>query len=182
MKTLRTLALATAVSAGLLGSTGVYSADDGDLGSTSTGNFDINLNIPGNVAIWGMRDLPFTDDGTKILEACVFSSTDEVQFQVNTTNNEFELKSGAIKGADFTVTITDGTDSTLWGSGGLASGDTSSNNFDVSAASEPSNTAGVIDSVCTGDDQTIDINVAVSNVTDTEGAYTSNVELVVSAI
>lgn len=182
MKTLKTLALATAVSAGLLGSFGVMAAQDGDLDTSSTGNFDINLNIPGNVAIWGMRDLPFTGDGTQTLNACVFSSTNAVQFQVNTTDNAFELKSGATKGADFTVTIKDGSNTTLWGASGLASGDISSNNFDVTGASEPNNTAGVIDDVCTGANQTIDIDVAVSNATSADGAYTSNVELVVSAI
>ena len=60
MKTLKTLALATAVSAGLLGSVGAMAATDGKLEANSQGQFDIKYIVPGKTAIWGLRDLPFS--------------------------------------------------------------------------------------------------------------------------
>ena len=182
---MKKLAVAMVVSMGLAGATGVYAATDGSLGTTSTGDFDINLNIPGTVGIWGLRDLPFTEDGQQTLNACVFSATNKVQFQVSSTNDNFKLAGGNINAADFTVTIKDKKNSvpSVWGEGGLGSGDIATVNYDVTGAAKPSPDDGTtITSICTGADQTIDITVDISNATTDEGVYTSNVELVVSAI
>ncbi|KEI70073.1 hypothetical protein [Endozoicomonas elysicola] len=189
MKTLKTLALATAVSAGLLGSVGAMAAVDGDLTeTTSTGKFDINLNIPGKVAIWGMRDLPFTSAGatSQTINACVFSSTARAQFLLNTTNTDFQLKDNGTKGADYTVTVKESGSSisSTWGTDYLANNQASPINFNVASGTEPNNTGGVIDEVCAvgGDFQKIDVTVTLSNVVSTTGTYTDEVTLVVSAI
>lgn len=186
MNKLKTLALATAVSAGLLGAGGVLAAVNGTVGETSTGKFDIRLNKDAKVAIWGMRDLPFTKDDTKTLNACVYSTTGNVQFQLSTTADEFILRNGDPKVNDpaFTVSVTDDQKTTLWGAAGLSSGDTSTENFSVvGAIAEPTNSNGIISKACTGDDQTIDISVAVTGTSSAgEGAYSNEVTLVVSPI
>ncbi|MRI32562.1 hypothetical protein EOPP23_06125 [Endozoicomonas sp. OPT23] len=175
------MALAAVIAGGFVGLG--QAATDGSVGDSSNGNFDINLNIPGNVGIWGLRDLGFTTTSaqSQTVKACVFSSTENVQFQV-VNNTDFELRDGGTKGADFTVTITENGASggSIWGDSGLSTGDTSPKNYNVTDASLP---ADISTAVCTGNDQTIDIVVGITPVASpANGTYTSNVELVVSAI
>ncbi|WP_257264493.1 hypothetical protein [Endozoicomonas sp. ONNA2] len=186
MKTLKTLALATAVSTGLLGAVGAMAATQGAVGGSSTGDFDVSFIKPGEVAIWGMRDIPFTADGTKTLQACVYSSTTDVQFQLNTDTEDFGLhldpdNPDANPAITFTVDVKDkNSASELWGDGGLAHGNTSIKTFGVIGAAKPANPAS---DICTGTDQTIDIDVTVAGTSGAaDGEYTNTVELVVSAI
>ncbi len=167
-------------------SAGAIAADDGEVGDTSVGKFDVKLIVPGKVAIWGLRDLGFTTDGTQTIQACVASSSASVQFLVNTTNN-FELKDGSSKGADYTVTLAEktgnGIQTETWGTGGLNNNQPSPINFSVAGATVPNGgTDGPINTPCSGSDYTIDVGVTVSNASTTDGTYTDNVTLTVSAI
>ena len=95
MKTLKTLVMATAVSAGLLGTSGAMAANQRKLSDLfSIGDFEIKYLVDSQVAIWGLRDLSFNknnirpEDGIsapQTIKACVASSSGAVQFQVETT-------------------------------------------------------------------------------------------------
>lgn len=88
MKTFKTLALAAAVSAGLLSSAGVMAARQGELGATSDGDFDI-LYVKGQqVRIWGLKDFVFDNSSagglTQSENICVFSNG-------NNSSNQYKL-------------------------------------------------------------------------------------------
>ncbi len=194
MKKLRSLVLATAASAGLLGSVGTMAATDGKLDPLkSEGKFDINLNVPSNIGIWGLRDLPFTSSqGSSIQEtinACVYSDTGRAQFQLSTTNEDFQLKDGNQSdkvGAGYTVSVKDKSNNeTLWGSGGLNNNQLSPVNYIVGTGTKPqTDQSGNITQVCAlnGGFQTIDVVVDISAVTTESGTYTDEVTLIVTAI
>ena len=57
MKILNKIATITALSASLIGASGVLASVDGSIGAKSTGEFEVRLLINQNVAIWGLRDL-----------------------------------------------------------------------------------------------------------------------------
>ena len=88
MKTFKTLALAVAVSAGLLGSAGVMAANQGKLDTESTGDFYINYVKGENARIWGLEDLAMDDshlvETPKTQEICIYSNKDN-------TSNTYEL-------------------------------------------------------------------------------------------
>ena len=90
MKTLKTLALATAVSASLLGSAGVMAASPGDLSNnSSTGDFIINLNLNTKIQITKLDDitLSYTNGAaTGGMDFCVYT---------NNTNNKYRIKASA---------------------------------------------------------------------------------------
>lgn len=184
MKTFKTLALAAAVSAGVLGASEVMAAPvQGGLGTESVGKFDITFKKDAKAAIWGMRDLPFTKDETKTLNACVYSSTAGVQFQVSTATGNFSLTDGS-NTAPFDVTIKSTktpAHTAKWGAGGLGHEDISPVNFNVTGATEPTPDDGSpITSVCTGDDQTIDIDVSLTGTASlVDGEYTETITLTV---
>ncbi len=99
MKTLKTLALATAVSAGLLGSVGAMAATDAPnpTPTSSTGNFEIDLTILELARVWGLDDFPLTynssDNTIASVEKdfCIFSNK-------NFTSNEFTLTVSSLNG------------------------------------------------------------------------------------
>ncbi|WBA80953.1 hypothetical protein [Endozoicomonas sp. GU-1] len=104
MKTLKTLALATAVSAGLLGSVGVMAANQGSLGANSNGDFDITLVHASGVRIWGLEDFTFDTNGddstlqSSNKDLCIFtndatSSTDG-QYDIIATGSSLTLSNG----------------------------------------------------------------------------------------
>ncbi|MBO9482122.1 hypothetical protein [Salinisphaera sp. G21_0] len=99
MKTLRTLVLATAVSAGLLGSAGVIAATQGTAGPTSKGTFDIKFEKGSVAKVWGFSDIPL--NGTQISEStaatdliCVFTNkavlSNDYQLEIASLN-KFQL-------------------------------------------------------------------------------------------
>ena len=93
MKTMKTLGLAVAVSAGLLGSTGVMAARQGELGATSDGDFEINFQKGSIARIWGFEDINLTDQTISEANAvtdniCVFANK-----AVNSNNFKLEIES-----------------------------------------------------------------------------------------
>ena len=126
MKTLKTLALATAVSAGLLGSVGALAATDGLLGtSSSNGNFDIFLIKEAGTKIWGLKDLDLNgDEGIASIpratyDFCVFANAstgtaEAYKMTVKSANGNsaadgFRLINSAGALIDYNLTVTDGT-------------------------------------------------------------------------
>ncbi|WP_066015943.1 hypothetical protein [Endozoicomonas atrinae] len=97
MKTLKTLALATAVSAGLLGAGGAMAVVvDGDLATDqSIGKFDITLTTNTMIRVWGLDDVSEDVDSVSSLptplatDFCVYT---------NGTNNQFDLTVSTGKG------------------------------------------------------------------------------------
>lgn len=91
MRMMKRVALAVAVSAGLTATTGVMAANQGDLGATSSGDFDITFSNADQARIWGLEDLNLTDanasDGAaKTHDFCVFSN------KSNTGSNQYEME------------------------------------------------------------------------------------------
>ena len=87
MKKFKTLALATAVSAGLLGSAGVMAAPvQGELGNYSEGKFDINLKIEPQVKISSLEDLDLKYTGNSpafgLAQFCVHSSDTGSKYKI----------------------------------------------------------------------------------------------------
>ena len=99
MKTFKTLALAAAVSAGLLGAAGAMAAEDGQLGQNSFGNFIINFQKGSIAKIWGFRDLDLNDQTIDLGSAatddiCVFTNravnSNDFKLEIE-SNNAFQL-------------------------------------------------------------------------------------------
>ena len=95
MNTFKTLALAAAVSAGLLGSTGVMAARQGELGVTSDGDFEINFQKGSIAKIWGFDDINLTDQTIDEANAvtdniCVFTNkavnSNDFKLEIESTN------------------------------------------------------------------------------------------------
>ena len=88
MNKFKLLAMAAAVSAGLLGSAGSMAANQGPLGQTSQGDFDITYVKGQQVRIWGLKDFVFDNssaDGlTRSENICVFSNG-------NNSSNQYKL-------------------------------------------------------------------------------------------
>lgn len=102
MKTLKTLALATAVSAGFLGSSGAIALTQGTLGPTSTGIFDITL-IKGELArVWGLEDVELVNDNldsdidTYSANFCIFSNK-------GLQSNDFDLTISSASATPFNL-------------------------------------------------------------------------------
>ncbi len=191
MKKFKTLALAAAVSAGLLSSTGVMAARQGELGATSDGDFEINYNVSPSVRIWGLEDMsftgPLTSEVSDTFDFCTYSNnTDEVLIEVESTNTDFALNTTAAAGGliPYTVTIVDqnaaGTTDT-WGDENLASG--AQGFFRYPADS----TAGVADgdNVCIGtgyDLNTLTVKIPAVSSSIGDGVYSDTVTLTVTPI
>ncbi len=191
MKKFKTLALAAAVSAGLLASTGVMAAEDGGLETNgpSVGWFDIFLYNNAKAKIWGLEDFTFTgttDPNTDSKNVCVWTNTSEYRMTVESDNGDFKLKDAADGvGADYTVTIknTQGTEYTeIWGAGAGQNGDgfTPTTDFIVGTgnyAIEPTT-----DAACAGR-QNVNVKIDLSNVNAAvTGAYSDRVTLTVAPI
>ena len=134
MKKFKTLALAAAVSTGLLASSGVMAAfEDGELqiNLPSEGWFDIFLYNNAQAKIWGLDDIEFLGvintssaaEKTKNMDVCVWTNTSDFRMTVASANN-FTLQGGSEnEGAKYTVTIADAisgvtpTKTAVWGDG-----------------------------------------------------------------
>ncbi|WP_419832915.1 hypothetical protein [Endozoicomonas atrinae] len=131
MKTLKTLALATAVSAGLLGSASVIANtvefENGDLGTSSSAKFDITLAINSVARIFGLNnvDLSSADNGglngdgeVESTDAiCIYANTDTFSIGATSLGNFNLRKDGSgDSGASYILTLnsnTNGAGSTL---------------------------------------------------------------------
>ena len=145
MKTLKTLALALAVSAGLLGSTGVMAARQGDLGATSNGDFEINFQKGSIAKIWGLEDIDLTDQTTDQASAV----TDDICVFTNKAANS----------NDFMLEIESANAFQLAGSGKGGNGtDIPTIDYDIKVAGIPGHGTGELDngSVSHGTDKIVD--------------------------
>ena len=192
MKKFKTLALAAAVSAGLLGAAGVMAATQGTLEETSNGDFTIFLNKGISVAVWGFKDLYFISNSTAIpsgsetVALCVTNSgapDSQVRFMVESTSDNFTLKNDSVVGGSYTVTIEDkGSSSTkaLWGDGGLTTGLFSEEAFEAGIA-EP--LAGATLCNTTSDNHTVNMKIDVTPDTNAvAGVYSDIVTVTVTPI
>ncbi|WP_299734822.1 hypothetical protein [uncultured Endozoicomonas sp.] len=91
MKTFKTLALATAVSAGLLGASGVMAATDGLLQpNSSQGEFDITLDLSTVIQISKLNDIPLTytnGDATGGMDFCVYTNNTNSKYQITASGS-----------------------------------------------------------------------------------------------
>ena len=191
MKKFKTLALAAAVSAGLLSSAGVMAARQGELGATSDGDFEINYNVSPSVRIWGLEDMSFTGNlssGDKdTFNFCTYSNnTDEVLIEVESENTDFALNPTDAAGGllPYTVTIVDkdvAATTDTWGKDNLATGTQGSFRYPADK------TVGVVDgdNLCIGTSYeqntlTVDILPVTGSIAD--GVYSDTVTLTVTPI
>ena len=188
MNKFKLLAMAAAVSAGLLGSAGVMAAQDSGLvtDGPASGWFDIFLFNNAEAKIWGLEDYIFdaTSGNSLSKDVCVYTNTEEFRMTVESDNGDFTLLDAAdAKGADYTVTIED-KESTpnngIWGDGEYDSGFSPLTDFVVGATMTDPN----VD--CGGSNATRNVNVKidltrVSPLAD-PGAYSDRVTLTVAPI
>ena len=191
MKKFKTLALAAAVSAGLLASTGVMAAQDSALveNGPASGWFDIFLFNNAKAKIWGLRDFNFDDESgdTDNEDVCVYTNTDEFRMTVESANategKPFTLMSASdAVGGTYKVTIEDKADTPnteTWGDGGHPSGFGDLTDFVVGAGMTEPN------AVCGATNATKNVNVKIDISREsslTEGAYSDRVYLTVAPI
>lgn len=117
-KDIQKLALGLAVVAA---SSGAIAATDGDLGSTSTGDFDITLVHASGVRIWGLQDFFFDTEGSSAqqradINLCVFTndatSTTDGQYDIIATGSDLVMSNGAGDTLNYTVEFSDSKDNT----------------------------------------------------------------------
>lgn len=187
MNKFKLLAMAAAVSAGLLGSAGVMAAQDSELvtDGPASGWFDIFLFNNAQAKIWGLEDYIFdaTSGDTLDKDVCVYTNTAEFRMTVESSNGDFTLLDAAdAKGADYKVTIEDkeGTDPEVWGAGEYASGFSPLTDFIVGANTTDPN----VD--CGGSNATRNVNVKIDLTRALPladpGAYSDRVTLTVAPI
>lgn len=190
MKTLRTMALATAVSAGLLGSVGAMAANQGSLGGTSNGDFDITIVNSSGVRIWGLQDFTFDTDGTSSLQQsdiniCIFTndstSTTDGQYDIIATGSDLVLSNGG--GSDtlnYTVEYSDSKDATNAYQTLISAGTIATEVDELNAGnlfSQPDPTLG---DVCNAADTNANVRVTIDPTGATSGTYTGTVYLAIS--
>ena len=187
MNKFKLLAMAAAVSAGLLGSAGVMAAQDSELvtDGPASGWFDIFLFNNAEAKIWGLEDYIFdaTSGDSLTKDVCVYTNTEEFRMTVESDNGDFTLLDAAdAKGADYKVTIGDinGSASEVWGAGEYTSGFSPLTDFIVGATMTNPN----VD--CGGSGATRNVNVQIdltraSPLAD-PGAYSDRVTLTVAPI
>lgn len=192
MKKFKTLALAAAVSAGLLGAAGVMAATQGTVGETSNGDFTIFLNKDIKVAVWGFKDLYFISDGTAIpsgsetVALCVTNSEApdaQVRFMVESASDEFKLENASTSGGSYTVKIEDKDNSATfaqWGGDELTNGLFSETAFEAATA-EPAAGATLCDT--NSDNYTVNMTIDVTpEPTVVAGVYSDVVTVTVTPI
>ncbi|WP_257281223.1 hypothetical protein [Endozoicomonas sp. ISHI1] len=177
------VAVAIALSAGLA-SVGLQAAQDGELGTDSTGstgNFDINLYNNAQSRVFGLQDINLdSGESTESYNFCVYSNTDFARFEVSSASGDFSLTSGGGSALPYTLALDEisGSSPATWGESNLGSGEVSTKNF-------PATGSGVVDNntVCSafGENVTVTVNVDTSTVAD-PGAYSDRVTLTVTAI
>ncbi|WP_211826145.1 hypothetical protein [Kistimonas asteriae] len=181
---LKTLAVALALGAA---SSGAMAADDGDLGATSTGDFDIKLVHASGVRIWGLEDFFFDTDGATTqqqadINLCIFtndatSSTDG-QYDIIATGSDTQLTNGASDTLDYTVEFSDTKDNTgndyqtLISGGSISALAGGLNAGTLVSQPDPSNTA------CIGENANIRVTIDPTGAP--SGTYVANVNLLVS--
>ena len=189
MKTFKTLALAAAISAGLLGAAGAMAEKQGTLGSTSDGDFDITLVHAAGVRIWGLQDFNFnTEAGTTLqqraINICVFtnssSSTTDGQYDIVATGSDPELSSGAGQTLPYTVEYSDSKDAsdgydTLITTGTIANEVGELNAGNLFTQPDPAN-----GDVCNDTIANANIRVTVDPSTAAYGTYTGTVYLAIT--
>ncbi|MGI2026927.1 hypothetical protein [Endozoicomonas acroporae] len=188
MKKLKTLALTTAVSLGLLGSNAAMAETQGSLGATSEGNFDITYVKGTLVRIWGLEDFAFDNqaDGASLTkDVCVFSNgnSNSNQYKLTVTSgNVFKLIDGASNEADYTfdfgTKISGATTPAVWtnAAGNESNGDQVGNITAGALADQPNPN---LDN-CTSAEANAQISITIPTVPTTAGVYTDNVVLLVA--
>ena len=183
---LKQFALAMAVGAV---TTGAMAANQGVLGSTSEGDFDVTYNKGTEVRIWGLEDVSFDGDTNDLTAGdlvqgfsfCTFSNnTDEVVFDVESDNTDFTLQSGA-NTLPYNIALSNNNsliDMDRWGDGWLASGVQGSYRYLTQ-----SNVSGGASTVCGVQEQTTDLVVTIPQQNSVEdGVYTDTVTLTIRPI
>ncbi|WP_422449935.1 MULTISPECIES: hypothetical protein [unclassified Endozoicomonas] len=149
MKKLKTLALTTAVSLGLLGSNASMAETQGSLGATSEGTFDIKLSLGQIVQIWGFNDLYFTgNDKSPAMNLCVKNNDTNNTVRLS-VEGSFKLGTPTENGANYSVSITDTSNAkeSVWGSGAseLDSGEFSTVGYTTQDSSDAVDTTSCAD-------------------------------------
>ena len=137
MKKFKTLALAAAISAGLLGSAGVMAATQGELSDTrSEGTFDITFFNETQIILYGLEDIDLfstspsvSGDEFKYTPVCVASNigssdtdVDDNKYEIAlSSDQDFKLESGesGLGNIPYKLTVVDtGVPKGTWGDGG----------------------------------------------------------------
>ena len=198
MKTFKTLALAAAVSAGLLGSTGVMAARQGGLGATSDGDFEINFQKGSIARIWGFEDINLTDQTIDEANAvtdniCVFTNkavnSNDFKLEIESAN-AFQL-AGSGESSDGTDIPTIDYDIKVAGISGEGTGELDNSNVNhgtektVNSGQSPLNAGPILDqprplSDCAGNEN-FEISVWAANLANIQsGTYSDTVTLTVT--
>ena len=183
---MKKLAVAMVVSMGLAGATGVYAANQGELGSTSTGDFDITFVKNGQIQIKNLEDLtiPQTADRDDNLVAwnnkvCVEASiATSYSITAVTSNGVFALRGSGDNApytdAPYTVHYADGVDApasvTLDSSNELENGVTAS-------GFKPESINGCASA---GNTSTVWVKLAAAAIPSVDGTYSDTVTLTVA--
>lgn len=168
-------------------------ATQGLLGTTSTGNFEVSLNVNPQVRVWGLEDLSFLSGGaSQSVEFCTFNNnTDKLNITASSTNN-FELRSNDPANSaktTYTLTVADnvisgGSEIDMWGIGGLASGQQGSSQFITTGLGDDPAALGIGTDVCgagsTYNKSVLTVDVGAAPAAD--GTYSDTVTLLVEAI
>ncbi|WP_157674093.1 hypothetical protein [Endozoicomonas ascidiicola] len=181
MKMFKTLALGAAVSVGLLATSGAIAAtNDGDLGSTSTGTFDINLTVGNLYRVFGLTPFTFTAPNlaAQTKPICIYSNAAKFNLDIDTTNT-FELQNTAgTPGGTYVIDINEGNN----GAGDLVKQWTASNHtaLDVDTLALDATNDEVLGTCSVGNfsvkvTPTLETNIAADS-------YTDQVTLIVKAI
>lgn len=161
---------------GVLGSGGAFAAEDGVVGATSTGKFDINFTRNGTIEIKNLSDITlpqFANAAGDLIawdNLCVDTST-ATEYSISAVNaaNKFELVSGTNK-AEYTLHYADGIGDEITKlasakeleSGSLVTGFTASTDD------------------CATDSSTIWVKLAKADIPSVDGKYTDTVTLTVA--
>lgn len=156
--------------------TGAYAANDGTLGATSSGDFDISLTVNGAVKISNLSDMTLPAfsgaDVSNVQTACVYS---------NSTGGAYNVTASAT-GAAFNLSGTGGSIAyTVEYDDGSPSGFVSLTHGNLASMANASGT----DDDCggTGSNATVRVNVAATDASAVpQGSYTSTLTLLVAPI
>lgn len=182
------LVLSAAVSAL---SAGAMAANQGDTGSTSTGDFDITYNKGAEVRIWGLQDVSFdgdvqdvsTEDLTDSFTFCTFSNnTNEVVFDVASQNTNFTLAGPGGEELPYYIELADqgAAVKDRWGSPtGQMSGAQSYSSYITQQDND-----GAGGALCAAGQQTTDLTITIpqQDFVPANGAYTDNVTITVKPV
>lgn len=104
MKTIMRKALAVAVIAGVSGGA-MAVVENGTLGSSSTGRFDVTMKVGGLTRVFGLKDFIFNAPDKPGAQAiCIYANTTNFSIDATTTN-DFALENSGTQGAKFTLEL-----------------------------------------------------------------------------